>query len=64
MKPYFKRLKEHPGIGIAFFMTILSYLAAGTNNSVDTVEEWVILGSILPILVWGAILITNFRRKT
>ena len=60
---YFKRLKSHPGLGIATLMTILCFLAAGTNKSIHSLEGVLILGSIGSAVIWSIVLLSNFGRK-
>jgi len=62
MKNYFKRLKTHPGLGFATMLTILMFLAAASNKSVDSVLGVLILGGIGSLLVWSIVLISNINR--
>jgi len=61
MKNYFKRLKSHPGLGVATGMSILSFLAAGTNKNIHSFEGVLILGGCFSAFFWLIVLITNFE---
>lgn len=63
MKNYFKRLKNHPGLGIATLMSIMCFFAAGTNKSIQTFEGVLILGGIGSAFFWLIVLLSNFNRK-
>ncbi|MEK6829105.1 MAG: hypothetical protein AABY15_03180 [Nanoarchaeota archaeon] len=60
---YFKRLKEHPGFGVAIVMTVLCFLAGAANESM---QWWVggVFGIIVCVVfVWSAVLITNIKKN-
>lgn len=59
---YFKRLKSHPGLFPATFLTVLIYAAALGNNNLAIESAW-IAGSIGACLIWSCVLISNFSRK-
>jgi len=63
MKDYFKRLKEHPGVGMATLMTIMCFLAAASNKSIHSMTGVLVLGGIGSAFFWSIVLITNFKRK-
>lgn len=63
MKNYFNRLKSHPGLGIATIMSILCFLAAGTNKSIHSWEGVLIVGGGGSVLIWSIVLLSNFGRK-
>jgi hypothetical protein len=66
MRDYFKRLKEHPGTGVAFAMTLLGFMAGATNKSLPP-DQWYIGGffgaAFAGVLAWGCVLISNIKRK-
>lgn len=61
MREYFKRLKEHPGLGAATLMSIMSYMAALSNKSIHSISGAIILGSIFASFFWLMVLISNFK---
>ena len=65
MKEYFKRLKDHPGLGVATMVTILGFLAGSTNKSLPP-DKWYIGGLFgmlfIAIPAWLMVLISN-RKK-
>ena len=62
MKNYFKRLKEHPGLGVAMMMTILIFLAAASNKNIHSITGVLVLGGVGSLFIWSIVLITNFRK--
>lgn len=62
MRNYFKRVKEHPGLGFAFMLTILSVLAGGTNKSFPHVWQGIIFGLIMSSIWWIIILLTSIKK--
>ena len=62
MIEYFKRLKTHPGIEYGIMLPILSFLVGATNTSVPWYVGGIFFGSLMTIIVWAVILISN--RKT
>lgn len=63
MRNYFKRLKEHPGLEFATMLTILMFLAAGTNKNIHSIWGVLILGGIGSSIVWLCILLSNIKRE-
>jgi hypothetical protein len=61
MKDYFKRLKEHPGLGFGLIFTLGIYAAALCNKNLPT-KAALILGSIGAGIIWLVIL-TSVRKK-
>lgn len=63
MKGYFKRLKDHPGLGTAIFLPIIGFLAGAGNKS----AEWYVGGIfgfiVFAIVAWSCVLISNIKRK-
>lgn len=62
MKDYFKKLKDHPGIGTATAMTIMTFAAVATNKSIHSVSDVLIFGSIWSAIIWIIVLITNLKK--
>jgi len=62
-KGYFQRLKNHPGVNPAIFMTILSFAAAASNNHISTLKGALILGGTCASIFWVIVLLTNFKSK-
>ena len=63
MKNYFKRLKEHPGLEVAIFVTILGFLAGATNKHIEIWWHGGIFGMLfVGIPAWLLVLVTN-REK-
>lgn len=63
MRDYFKRLKEHPGIGIGVVFTLMIFYGALSNKSIHKTEDAIILGSIVSLVFpWSFILISNFKK--
>lgn len=60
MKEYFKRLKEHPGVGYASAFTVMGFLAGAQNKSA---VHWYVGGMYgalaMGIVVWSMVLISN-----
>lgn len=65
MKDYFKRLKTHPGISMAVFMTILGFLfGGGTNKSLYTWLQHGLFGALcMGVLAWSIVLISNIKIR-
>lgn len=64
MSNYFKRLKTHPGLGTATFMTILGTLAGASNKNFDPIWHGALFGFLLSgIICWSVVLITNIKKK-
>jgi hypothetical protein len=63
MKDYFKRLKEHPGLEFAWFLTVFSFLAGATNKT----AEWYVGGLFGLVLcggfAWSCVLLSNMKPK-
>jgi len=62
VREYFKRLKTHPGLGIASIMTFVGALAGGMNPSFQVVDGLIFGGLVMGGFCWGAVLISNFRK--
>ncbi len=62
MKEYFQRLKTHPGLSVAFIMTLLIFIAVSTNESVKSLKDVFIFGSICSLFVWSIVLISNIKK--
>lgn len=63
MREYFKRLKEHPGVPVGVMITAMIFIAVCGNKSVKSMEDVLILGSIISLIFpWSAILISNFKK--
>ena len=62
MKNYFKKLKSHPGVPLAAFMTVLFVLAGATNKSFS-IPAGMLFGLVGLLLIWIIVLISNFERK-
>jgi len=60
MKDYFKRLKDHPGLGYATILTLGIFVAAFSNKNL-TQEAALIIGSIGSGFIWLLIL-TSVRK--
>lgn len=63
MKEYFKRLKEHPGLGAATLMTIMFVFAGMSNKSIEKPIDGAIFGLLCSSVVWVTVLISNIKRK-
>jgi len=63
MKNYFERLKDHPGVSVAFMMTILGALAGMSNKSIEIWWHGALFGSSIGALCWIAVLISNIEWK-
>lgn len=61
MKDYFKRLKEHPGLGFASMFTVACFLSAFSNENL-THKAALIVGSIASLFIWTIILTTVGRK--
>lgn len=62
MKEYWKNLKQHAGLDMAFMMTILC-LMAGVSRKDVTVLQGVIIGLIPSAIIWSVVLITNYTNN-
>ncbi len=61
MKQYFKRLNDHPGLGISVLVTILSILICSHPQ-----ERWYYswqFGLITSTTIWAIVLISNIKKK-
>lgn len=58
---YFQRLKEHPGVEVATFMSLITPLACATNKSL-TIEQGLIVGLCLSAIPWAMVLISNIKK--
>lgn len=62
MKDYFKRLKDHPGTGIATAMTLFGGLAGATNHTFTHWYNGLLFGLVfMAIFTWGIVLLSNFK---
>lgn len=60
MKDYFKRLKDHPGLGIATASTVMGALAGAANESFKNPLNGALFGVIVVgTFVWSMVLISN-----
>jgi hypothetical protein len=60
MRDYFKRLKSHPGLGIAGIMTVLGAFAGASNESFQNPLHGALFGIILVgLFVWLPVLLSN-----
>ena len=59
MRDYFKRLKEHPGVPVAFFMTIAGAMAGAQNRSFPIVDGMIFGACVAGGVCWTIVLITN-----
>lgn len=60
MKDYFKRLKDHPGLGIATILTVMGGFAGAANKSFENTLHGMLFGVIvMGTLVWSIVLISN-----
>ncbi len=62
MRDYFKRLKEHPGLAFATFLTGMGFLAGATNKHMDFWTGGLIGLLIMGVFSWGLVLLSNFKR--
>lgn len=62
MKEYFKRLKEHPGLGAASVLSLMMFLAAGTNKNIHSISGVLILGGIGSAIIWSIVLLSNIKK--
>jgi hypothetical protein len=63
MKDYFKRVKNHPGLGFAFILTLLAILAGASNKSFQHVWQGIIFGLIMSSIWWVIILLTSISKN-
>ena len=63
MRGYFKRLKEHPGVGFAFMPTLMIALAVAGNETVQGFQQGLIAVFVVSAIPWAIVLISNFKRK-
>lgn len=60
MKDYFKRLKDHPGLGIATILTVMGALAGAQNKSFENPLNGALFGvAVMGVFVWSVVLISN-----
>lgn len=60
MKDYFKRLKDHPGLGIATALTVMGALAGAQNESFENPLQGALFGVfMIVVFVWSVVLISN-----
>jgi len=63
MKDYFKRLKEHSGLGTATAMMVMGFLAGAGNKSFAIWWHGGLFGAIcISIFCFSAVLLSNFKR--
>ncbi len=62
MKSYFKRLRQHAGLGTATMLTILCYLAAAGNKNTHSIWDGFILGTIAAAIIWLIVLLTVNKK--
>lgn len=63
MREYFKRLKDHPGVGYAFAFTIMGAMAGAQNKSGPPLTGALFGGLLMGVIVWSMVLISNSGRK-
>jgi len=64
MRDYFKRLREHSGIGTAIAMSVLGTLAGAANKSSEVIWHGALFGFIVTgVIAWTIILLTNGKNK-
>lgn len=62
MKDYFKRLKEHPGVGFATLLTIVMFIAGATNQNVSVCWHGGLFGALFGGgFFWMIVLLSNFK---
>ena len=59
---YWKRLKNHSGLGTACFLTVFMFLAAASNKTVNDWRSLLLLGGIGSIIIWSIVLISNIKK--
>lgn len=60
MKDYFKRLKDHPGLGIATILTVMGAFAGAANKNFENPLHGALFGVIvMGTFVWSIVLISN-----
>jgi hypothetical protein len=63
MKQYFIRLKQHPGLSIATFVTVLGILAGAGNKSFPEIWHGALFGFLISVIFcWTPVLISNFKK--
>jgi hypothetical protein len=63
MREYFRRLKQHEGVPVGVMITAMIFIAVYGNKSVKTLEDVIIMGSIISLVFpWSWILISNFKK--
>ena len=63
MKNYFKRLKNHPGLGVATFFTFIGFFAGAKNTSFEVWWHGGLFGMCaMGCVVWTCVLISNFEE--
>ena len=62
MKDYFKRLKNHAGLSMAFLLTIMMFGAAASNKNIHSITGVLVLGAIGSFVIWAIVLLTNFKK--
>ena len=64
MKEYFKRLRAHPGIGVACLFTVIGFVAGAENKSFPGWWQGGLFGmAALGSICWGAVLLTNVKNR-
>ncbi len=58
---YWYRLKQHPGIGPSWLLTLLFFIAAFNNRHLS-MEAAFLVGAGCSAVIWCIVLISNFRR--
>lgn len=63
MRDYWKRLKEHPGTGVANMMILLGAIAGGGNRSIDNPWIGMLFGAVFAgSISWSVVLVSNFKK--
>jgi len=58
MKEYFKRLQDHPGVPVAFMLTLM-FIGAGVSNKSMDIIDGILVGLICSALPWTVVLLSN-----
>lgn len=60
MRDYFKRLKNHSGLGTATMFTIIGGLAGMTNKSIQNPLHGFLFGAVfMGVICFGMVLLSN-----
>jgi hypothetical protein len=60
MKDYFKRLKDHPGLGIGTILTVMGGFAGTQNKNFENPLNGALFGvAVMGVVVFSVILFSN-----